>query len=226
MNIEAIFNKLMRAKSSSFRVAFPAIVMNIDKLVDGFIDVKPIVNQHNNYTDEWYEYPLIRDVRVIFPSNKTSTICFPVNLGDTVDLVFQSSNTQKFVDGNNEVHNPLMKSTNNLRDVVAFIGFERFQDSCFNANNYSKDFKLEDLNIVHNKNTSNESHIALQDDGDIRINGHIINMLAQEVKTNDALVVVDNDILIQGISLIDFIRTHTHQYTDDGTPMTTQKPNI
>ena len=36
---------------------------------------------------------------------------------------------------------------------------------------------------------------------------------------------VDGDIVINGISLKQFIATHTHNYTDDGSPMITAPPN-
>lgn len=226
MEIEAVINKMMKSKVSQVRVAFPAIIMNIDNLKDGLVDVKPIVNQHNPYNDEWTELPTIRDVRVIFPSTKNSTICFPLELGDTVELIFQSASTQKFVDGNTDVHNPLMKNSANLRDVVALAGYQTFQESCFNANNYSNEFSMDDLNIVHNKGQDSEVNISLTRDGNIKVNSQDINIEAENINTNDALITVDNDIVIQGISLIEFIKTHTHNYTDDGSPMVTAKPNI
>ena len=50
--------------------------------------------------------------------------------------------------------------------------------------------------------------------------------IGDNVKIADKPVInVDNDIVIQGVSLIQFIRSHTHNYKDNGTPMVTAPPN-
>ena len=50
-------------------------------------------------------------------------------------------------------------------------------------------------------------------------------MKSKTVNTNNAVINVDNDIVIQGISLMQFIRSHTHNYVDDSKPMVTDHPN-
>lgn len=225
-NTEQIVNRLIGAELKEFKVACPAKVVGVSRLKEGFIDVKPIVNFQNKYTLEYYEHPIIRDVRVIFPSTKRSTFCFPLEHDDHVQLIFQSSNIQKFVDGNVEFHNPLMRNSNNLHDVVAYAGFTPYQESCFNPNNYNKDFNENNLNIVHNKGQENEVSIALTDNGDITVLSGDVNIEAETMNTNQTLITVDNDIIINGVSLWNFIQTYTHDYTDDGRAMITKTPNI
>lgn len=168
-NIDAVVKYWVGKNNQNIKIAFPAVVVGVDKLSDGLIDVQPIVDFMNSTTSESVSYPTLYDIRVVFPSTINSTICFPVNQGDFVDLIVQSVDIQKFVNGNEEQHSPSFSSYNNLANVVAFVGFSPFQHSCFNANNYKNEFDNQDLNIVHNKNTKNEITFKLTAEGDLKV---------------------------------------------------------
>lgn len=168
-NIDAVVKYWVGKNNQNIKIAFPAVVVGVDKLSDGLIDVQPIVDFMNSTTSESVSYPTLYDIRVVFPSTINSTICFPVNQGDFVDLIVQSVDIQKFVNGNEEQHSPSFSSYNNLANVVAFVGFSPFQHSCFNANNYQNEFDNQDLNIVHNKNTKDEITFKLTTDGDLKV---------------------------------------------------------
>lgn len=168
-NIDAIVKYWVGKNNQNIKIAFPAVVVGVDKLSDGLIDVQPIVDFMNSTTSESVSYPTLYDIRVVFPSTINSTICFPVNQGDFVDLIVQSVDIQKFVNGNEEQHSPSFSSYNNLANVVAFVGFSPFQHSCFNANNYKNEFDNQDLNIVHNKNTKDEITFKLTAEGDLKV---------------------------------------------------------
>jgi hypothetical protein len=150
-------------------IAFPAVIVGIDNLSDGFIDVRPVVNYMNSVTGETIKYPTISNVKVIFPSSQTSTISFPLSQGDTVDLIFQSVDIQDFINGNKNQHDPFSISNGNLNNVVAIVGFSNYQESPLNARNYQNEFDNKDLNIVHNKNTENEIIFKLTTDGDLKV---------------------------------------------------------
>lgn len=230
---EKLINFLVKNQIRDMNFSIPAVVTGVQRLKEGYVDVKPIVNRINTQTGDTFERTTIKDVRLIFPSNSTSTFCFPVKQGDQVRLIFQNCSIQKFLDGNTNTHDPISNSFLNLNDVTAEVGFQTTKDSCFDANNYSTEFESDSLNIIHNKNTERESKIEIKDSGDIFINTNndvnvnceTLNVKSSNIKTNDALITVDNDLVIQGISLINFIKSHTHPYTDDGKPMTTGKPN-
>ena len=82
------------------------------------------------------------------------------------------------------------------------------------------------MNIVHNKNTPQESKIEIKESGDVVLSSNSgIEMKSKTMNTNNSVINVDNDIVIQGVSLIQFIRSHTHNYKDNGTPMVTDPPN-
>ena len=223
---EKLINFLIKNQIRDLNLSIPAVVVGVQRLKEGYVDVKPIVNRINPQTGDTFERTTIKNVRLIFPSNKSSTICFPVKQGDQVRLVFQNCSIQNFLNGNTQPHDPATNAFLNLNDVTAEVGFQTVQESCFDANNYANEFDSTSLNIVHNKNTPQESKIEIKESGDVVVSSNSsIEMKSKTVNTNNAVINVDNDIVIQGVSLIQFIRSHTHNYTDDSNPMVTAPPN-
>ena len=230
---EKLINFLVKNQIRDLNFSIPAVVVGIQRLKEGYVDVKPIVNRINPQTGDTFERTTIKNVRLIFQSNKSSTICFPVKQGDQVRLVFQNCSIQSFLDGNTQPHDPITNAFLNLNDVTAEVGFQTTQESCFDANNYANEFDNTSLNIVHNKNTPQESKIEIKESGDVVVSSNsniemkssVVDIESETVNTNNAVINVDNDIVIQGVSLIQFIRSHTHNYTDDGRSMVTAPPN-
>ena len=230
---EKLINFLIKNQIRDLNFSIPAVVVGVQRLKEGYVDVKPIVNRINPQTGDTFERTTINNVRLIFPSNKSSTICFPVKQGDQVRLVFQNCSIQSFLDGNTQPHDPATNAFLSLNDVTAEVGFQTTQESCFDANNYTNEFDNTSLNIVHNKNTPQESKIEIKESGDVVVSSNsniemkssVVDIESETVNTNNAVINVDNDIVIQGVSLIQFIRSHTHNYKDDGKPMVTAPPN-
>lgn len=216
--IEVAIKQLISQNNHNMNISFPAVVLNTDNLVDGFIDVKPVVNYVSPLTRESVEYPTLHNIKVLFPSTANSSICFPVQQGDFVDLLVQSVDIQSFLQGATEPHDPLMLSYGNLANVVAIVGFTPYQQSCFNPINYKNDFDNQDLNIVHNKNTDNEAIISINTDGDIslrsptvvNIESKEVNVVADTINTNNAILSTDGDVEISGKSVKEFMLSHTH----------------
>lgn len=126
-SLEAVIKHMINLNNHKSNISFPAIVVNTDNLVDGFIDVKPLVNNMNPLTGNTIEYPPIRNVQVMMPSTKNSSISMPVAQGDTVELLFQSVEIVDFVNGNTEAHDPYSNGWGNLSNVVAIVGFTPYQ---------------------------------------------------------------------------------------------------
>lgn len=227
---EVAIKLLISQNNHDMNISFPAVVLNTDNLIDGFIDVKPIINYVSPLTGESVEYPTLHNIKVVFPSTMSSTVCFPVQQGDTVSLLVQSSDIQSFLYGETEPHDPLMLSYGNLANVVAIVGFTPYQQSCFNPMNYKNDFDNQDLNIVHNKNTDNEAIISINTDGDIslrspttvNIESKEVNVVADTINANSAVLSTDGDVEINGKSVKEFMLSHTHT-GNQGSP--TSPPN-
>ena len=204
MQIDSLIKHMISINNYNFKFAIPAIVVGVSNLKDGLIDVLPIVNSVNHLTWETTEHNTLYDIPVVFPSTLNSSICFPVNQGDTVELILQSSDMIRFRDGNKEQHDPSQLGYNNLANCIALVGFVPFQESCFNPNNYKNDFDNQDLNIVHNKNSGNEANIVIKSDGSINI------LSNNKVDINGVIVTADGDIQVDGKSLRQFMLSHTH----------------
>lgn len=204
MQIDSLIKHMISINNYNFKFAIPAIVVGVSNLKDGLIDVLPIVNSVNHLTWETTEHNTLYDIPVVFPSTSNSSICFPVNQGDTVELILQSSDIIRFRDGNKEQHDPSQLGYNNLANCIALVGFAPFQESCFNPNNYKNDFDNQDLNIVHNKNSGNEANIVIKSDGSINI------LSNNKVDINGVIVTADGDIQVNGKSLRQFMLSHTH----------------
>ena len=204
MQIDSLIKHMISINNYNFKFAIPAIVVGVSNLKDGLIDVLPIVNSVNHLTWETTEHNTLHDIPVVFPSTLNSSICFPVNQGDTVELILQSSDIIRFRDGNKEQHDPSQLGYNNLANCIAIVGFVPFQESCFNPNNYKNDFDNQDLNIVHNKNSGNEANIVIKSDGSINI------LSNNKVDINSVTITADGDIQVDGKSLRQFMLSHTH----------------
>ena len=204
MQIDSLIKHMISINNYNFKFAIPAIVVGVSNLKDGLIDVLPIVNSVNHLTWETTEHNTLYDIPVVFPSTLNSSICFPVNQGDTVELILQSSDIIRFRDGNKEQHDPSQLGYNNLANCIALVGFVPFQESCFNPNNYKNDFDNQDLNIVHNKNSGNEANIVIKSDGSINI------LSNNKVNINGVTITADGDIQVDSKSLRQFMLSHTH----------------
>lgn len=204
MQIDSLMKHMISINNYNFKFAIPAIVVGVSNLKDGLIDVLPIVNSVNHLTWETTEHNTLYDIPVVFPSTSNSSICFPVNQGDTVELILQSSDIIRFRDGNKEQHDPSQLGYNNLANCIALVGFVPFQESCFNPNNYKNDFDNQDLNIVHNKNSGNEANIVIKSDGSINI------LSNNKVDINGVIVTADGDVTVDNKSLRQFMLSHTH----------------
>lgn len=167
--IETIIKHMIRQNNHNLNIAFPAVIVGIDKLKDGLVDVQPVVNYSNPLSEETVEYPVIYGVRLVYPSSKSSSICFPVTTGDTVDLLFHSVDISMFISGKVETHDTYMLSSGNLGNVSAIVGYSPYLESCLNPINYKNEFSELDLNIVHNKNTDSEIMFKLTSEGDLKV---------------------------------------------------------
>lgn len=168
-SLELVIKYLINQNNHNINISFPAVVVGVEKLVDGLVDVQPVVSHLDPLTRKATTLPVLYDISLLFPNTSKTTISFPVNQGDYVDLIVQSVDIQRFVDGDEGVHDPDFLSHGNLSNVVALVGFTPFKKSPFNPNNYRNEFNDQDLNIVHNKNTDSEIVFKLTSEGDLKV---------------------------------------------------------
>lgn len=229
---EAI-NDGARGAIRDFNYCLVGVIINTDKIKDGFVDIQPVSN-YLDFSMNEIQMPVLYNVPVLFPNTMNTSITFPVNQGDGVLVVFTQHSNSEYLNGDKETYLPLSQSWLSLQHAVAHVGFNTVTESVFNPNNYTNKLDMEDLNIVHNKKTDNEIVLSLKSDGNISIKtskviyteSKEVNVKAEVVNANSALIKTDNDVEIKGMSVYRNMTEHTHDYTDDGNPMTSKKPNI
>lgn len=231
MQLQASMNANFETNIRRLKFACPAVVVGVEDIQDGFITVQPSVNRL--FPDMSFdEEAQIIEVPVIFPSTANTSFTFPVNVGDGVLLIFCHNDIDNFKYGLKEPHDPSTGAYLTSQSAVAFVGFNPYQESATNPNNYKNQLNMDDVNIIHNKNTENEVTFSLTQDGKVSCiapNGVSLKTTVADVEadliTTNALVETSNDVTIKGLSVYQHMTTHTHPYTDDSNPMTTGVPN-
>lgn len=100
--------------SSSLHCALPGIVESFDASTQTAC-VRPELKRKG------IQLPVLRNVPVFFPGNRTGAITWPVSAGDECLLVFADAEIDRWFDG--EKDEPASGRTHSLSDAFAFAGF-------------------------------------------------------------------------------------------------------
>ena len=167
-SLYSTINKGFKYNIRSLNFCCPAIVVGVDDISDGFIDVQPVLNKfYNDGTFE--ERAVLFQVPIMFASTQTTSITTPVNLGDGVLLIFTEDDPSDYILGVKEPHDPPTTSYLEPSHAVALIGYNPFQESPCNTRNYKNPIDNTSVNIVHNKNTDNEVKFSINQDGSLSV---------------------------------------------------------
>lgn len=232
--LEPILKNFFSDRMSELNFCLPARIENIQNIKEGRIDVKPLFIPR--YLDNTYsELPVIKNVPLVLPSSNESGFVFSPKQGDTVLLLFTQCNIDNFKAGSVEPYSTVFDRSFDINDAIALVGFSPFNINPINTDKHSKDYELGDVSVFNNLGKENENKINVKKDG---TNSYIASThnFDGEVTTNKLVTMnndvnltgtqtVNGDIVINGVSLKQFIAAHTHPYTDDGNAMVTSPPN-
>ena len=232
--LEPILKNFFSDRMSELNFCLPARIENIQNIKEGRIDVKPLFIPR--YLDNTYsELPAIKNVPVVLPSSNESGFVFSPKQGDTVLLLFTQCNIDNFKAGSVEPYSTVFDRSFDINDAIALVGFSPFNINPINTDKHSKDYELGDVSVFNNLGKENENKVNVKKDG---VNSYIASThnFDGEVTTKDLVTMnndvnltgtqtINGDIVINGVSLKQFIASHTHQYFDDGKPATTLPPN-
>ena len=231
--LEPILKNFFSDRMSELNFCLPARIENIQNIKEGRIDVKPLFIPR--YLDNTYsELPVIKNVAIVLPSSNESGFVFSPKQGDTVLLLFAQCNIDNFKAGSVEPYSTVFDRSFDINDAIALVGFSPFNLNPINTDKHNKDYELGDVSVFNNLSKENENKVNVKKDG---TNSYIASThnFDGEVTTKDLVTMnndvnltgtqtVNGDIVINGISLKQFIAAHTHPYTDDSNPMVTS-PN-
>lgn len=238
MNLETILNNNLDNYMDDVYTCLPALVVGVQNIQDGLIDVQPLVN--NIFPDGTKaEYPVIYSIPVIMPCTTTSSITMPVNQGDSVLLMFSQRDIDIYKNGGDTPHDPASFRRFNMNDAVALIGLSPINKSRLSPKNHNMKFDNDSLILTHNVGKETESYIKFDNSGTIEVNAtsslnintetvnikaESINVDSTNVNVNASTVDIKSTVMIDGMNLNNFMKQHNHPYTDDGRPMTTGTP--
>lgn len=222
-DLAPIIKNISMNEMKSLNFCMPAVVIGIDRIKDGLIDVAPVIDKFTS-TLGYTEYEPIHDVPIITPNTSTTSIQVPINQGDGVLLLFTQSDPSEFIQGLKDAHEPNTNSFLSLDNAVALIGFNPYQESVYNNNNYKNELDNTALTIVHNKNTENEVMMSFKSDGTMSLVCNKVNVSCKQadvkadkvnvdssvIDAKNSLIKTDNDVSIKGKSVYTFMTTHTH----------------
>lgn len=191
--IESILRSFVSDEMGKLNTCLPAKVVNADDLENGFIAVQPLIN-HRGYDFESTEYPVVSYVPVIMPATSTCGIVFPVNVGDTVLLVFGQSSFDEFKLGADEPHDAYDFRKFDLSDAVAFVGFNTTQNSVWNKKHHITSYSKDSVKVYNNLGTENEVAFEMTKQGDFNIHCNNYNVVAKEKVSITAPMISENGV--------------------------------
>jgi hypothetical protein len=120
---EDIFTRLFKhSLNSSVYTSIPAVVTSVATFgSEQTVDVKPLINK--TYDDGVIlALPSVLAVPIIFPSAGGGVLTFPVQVGDTMLLVFSMRSLDEWLEGGGGSTTPIDVRTHYLNDAIALPG--------------------------------------------------------------------------------------------------------
>lgn len=189
MTLEAMVKGFMAYQLRHLYTAIPAVIVQVDDAEECRVDVKPVINEVYPDYDDSSEFPIIFSVPLIYPSSSTSAITFPVNVGDTVLLVFSQASTDVFRLGDGSPSPPSDYRRFDKRDAIAIPGLWPFANSKNKQSNHALPHSTNDVVVVHNLNTSSECELRMKPTGKIEITSPLqVDIKAPTVNVNASSV--------------------------------------
>ena len=209
----------------------PAIVVGVQHLNEGCIDVQPIIGRL--YEDGTTNFPpSILSVPIVTPQTRNSAFILPVQQGDNVLLVFSQRDVSAFKGGARDPHEPETLRISDINDAFAILGVNPLVESVYEPSRHTLPHSLDDVVVVHNLGTGNENEVRLKSSGDMEFRAKNFKFIGSTATFEVDKITNMGDNIVEGYSTLNgggdtqgISHTgHTHPYTDDGSPMVTDPP--
>lgn len=218
---EDIIRTEIRMDRNRMMISIPAVITNIpNNLEDMRVDVQPSVNTLlKDGSSE--EQPQILGVPVVMPGAGNSLINIPLNVGDTVLLVFCHRNIDNFKIGNGLPTTPPDLRKMDAQDAVAIAGLYPFSKSLNRPAIRKYAHNTKDLSITHNVGTASECEFRLTQTGqifvrtsnDITVQGQNVNVQSTGTLTVQAPNTVwTGNMQFNGTFMLGAINLNTHKH--------------
>ncbi|MNQ63299.1 hypothetical protein D3C85_776770 [compost metagenome] len=222
-SFQELLNSAFEYQTDSIYTAIPAVVVTVRNNFENLtIDAQPSVNIKDR-DGAVKERPVILNIPVSMPMSGTSAVLLPLNVGDSVMLMFSMRGLDVWKRSNGRPTTPSDFRKFDKRDAFA-IPISTISNSPNQPSKHLWSHDTKDLTIVHNLGQGTESEIRIKLNGSVVINtknkvdiqcdtANInadteINVLTP-VMNVDAQVNVTGGLNINGIPF----STHVHQET-------------
>lgn len=229
INLESMIKLYMNNFLKSKAFCHEAKIISTQNIKDGKVSVQPL--NMRVYADQTVEpYPVIEEVPIIVPHFIDSGMVVAPKKGDTVLLLFTQNSLDEFKMGDTEVHESLMQRFMNINNAVAVAGLHPFNRNALNPVRHFHDYEVGDVSLFNNLGVAKENKINIKKNGNnfYRAKTHYFegNTDLKGDSYQKGTSKVDGDIVLNGVSLTQFINSHNHNFIDaDGNPKITAQPN-
>jgi len=203
ISLQEVLNNAFNFHTSDMYTAIPAVILAVRSEAEQLIDVQPLINIAN--VDSTHtERPQILGVPYIFPATSTSALILPVNVGDTVLLVFSMRALESFKQGSGIPANPLNWARFNKKDAMAILGLFPQKKAVNDPKKHTNPHSTKDTVLVHNLGTADEVEVRLKSNGGVVINCKTAEVNATQsahIETPNLTVDADNTTWNGDISL-------------------------
>tara|TARA_R110000744_G_C19371770_1_gene563168 strand:+ start:37910 stop:38617 length:708 start_codon:yes stop_codon:yes gene_type:complete len=166
--IQELFTSYFDYHMQDMMTAIPAVVVSTREISQGVVAVKPSINEllKDSRTTEW---PEIVDVPILFPSSSSSALTFPIQVGDSVLVVFSMRGLDEFKNSNGGLSTPVNFRNHNVMDAVAIPCIWPKAQSVNKQSNRNLPHNVNDFVMAHNLGKATEAEIRITQAGHIKI---------------------------------------------------------
>lgn len=225
MDLSSAMTNYMETYLQDCYTAMPAVIINIKDNGQLRADVQPVTNRVYR-DDATAEYPPVLSVPLIMPATQTSALLLPVKQGDTVLLVWCQRDITQFKIDADVPHDPQTARWQDFNDAVAIVGLFPFSKSRGLQSVHHLPHNPEDLVVVSNLGTPQESELRMKPNGDVDLTvANTYSVKAKTINLQATNTNITSKIDMKGqttINNIDF-NQHVHAGVQSG-PSTTTPP--
>lgn len=193
--------------TAGMNTIIPGIVLTVHDRGQNRIDVQPALNIRSEDGTQISERPPILNVPLHMPVSKTGGLTYPINVGDTVTLLFSMRGLEIWKRGNGYPSTPNDLRKFDIRDCVAISGLFPFSESPNQPAKHILPHNTSDVVLFHNVGKSTEVEVRLTESGDVRIRA------AKGRVFIDSPLTVNQGAIVNGGLVIDGINFGTHKHT-------------
>lgn len=213
---QEVVTKYIEYYLKDFMTAIPAVVVSADRLSESIVAVKPVINE-KTLDGRVVPWPEIINVQLIFPCSNTSAVTFPVNVGDTVLVVFTMRCLDEWKAGSGLSTTPVHARYHDIQDAVAIPGLFPISTSKNSPDNRSLPHNVSDLTFTHNLGTGEEAEVRIKPSGQIEITSPIKIVVNSPDTDWNGNISLNGDLVHNGDNTHNGNTTQTGDFSISGT---------